>query len=734
MNSSSGSTPNRASRRLSVGRNGTTWGPGHIPHPHHSHPHHRAMLAGEGVAPVVNSTHWSSDETILLIRAWGELREEFAEIKRNHSVWNKVVDKLISRGFFRTVDQCRNRWKFLESKYKAAKKDIRQTGKKPIWEFFNEMLSAKNEEYPQVCDEPNFRSTESPHPTSQPSAGGSSSHHKRPLSLVDDFHGGPKFGLNGAAGEAGGGPYGSPSRISSPGHSHTPIPPSQPVNPNSIQLPSFRSTFVNDGPGPHLSPPHSYQKPQPPPSSGNSIPPPSGHQGSNPGGGELSAQGGHHYNRHTSPPAVNSITPEMTRARYDHHNHHHSRERDGEHRYAKRHRVGEYDQEYTESRPPATYDRPNGTSSPSYYMAPTPRSNHGHFYNEHVGGQSLHDRSPLVNEPNVPTGNGSVKGPPPHSHHNSSVPRPGIDTGVDNRGYHHHYHHHHSMSRDHHHSHKTADLETLLQVYLEDPKSEPLSKPQLLAFLSKMSRIREDRESMRARERLEYERQRNIEEQRYHEFQVQLMSMVSRHLAPGILDADYRVGSHSDSQEKPKLNGHSNGPSASSTSSSARHSPKLPKNNSNNRSLEISASDNHRNERSVSNSPHSHTQRKAIEERHANDRYYRQGDRLSSLASAAAATTTTVTNGNENNPTRSHTHEGSGYNHGPNSIPNSPSSRPVTVDAVDYRDEKESSRLLALSTSSYSNSSSQKPRNNHGDENSGKSSSPSPLVSAKQSP
>ena len=48
------------------------------------------------MAPVVNSTHWSSNETTLLIRAWGEHREEFAEIKRNHSVWNKIVEKLLS--------------------------------------------------------------------------------------------------------------------------------------------------------------------------------------------------------------------------------------------------------------------------------------------------------------------------------------------------------------------------------------------------------------------------------------------------------------------------------------------------------------------------------------------------------------------------------------------------------------------------------------------------------------
>ncbi|KAI9477175.1 hypothetical protein LPJ55_003166 [Coemansia sp. RSA 990] len=100
-----------------------------------------AAAAAAGT-PISNSTHWSNEETKLLIKTWGEHRDEFAEIKRNLSVWNKVLDRLLKAGFFRSVEQCRNRWKFLESKYKAAAREFDESGR-ATWEFFYEMDEAK---------------------------------------------------------------------------------------------------------------------------------------------------------------------------------------------------------------------------------------------------------------------------------------------------------------------------------------------------------------------------------------------------------------------------------------------------------------------------------------------------------------------------------------------------------------------------------------------------------------
>ncbi|KAJ2521579.1 hypothetical protein H4217_001302 [Coemansia sp. RSA 1939] len=101
-----------------------------------------AAAAAAAGTPISNSTHWSTEETKLLIKTWGDYRDEFAEIKRNLSVWNKVLERLLGAGFFRTVEQCRNRWKFLETKYRAAIRDIDEKGRTP-WEFFDDMAAAK---------------------------------------------------------------------------------------------------------------------------------------------------------------------------------------------------------------------------------------------------------------------------------------------------------------------------------------------------------------------------------------------------------------------------------------------------------------------------------------------------------------------------------------------------------------------------------------------------------------
>ncbi|KAJ2402981.1 hypothetical protein GGI23_000320 [Coemansia sp. RSA 2559] len=111
-----------------------------------------AAAAAAAGTPISNSTHWSTEETKLLIKTWGEHRDEFAEIKRNLSVWNKVLERLLTAGFFRTVEQCRNRWKFLETKYRTAFKEIDEKGR-TTWEFFEDMDMAKRGiDSPQLSD------------------------------------------------------------------------------------------------------------------------------------------------------------------------------------------------------------------------------------------------------------------------------------------------------------------------------------------------------------------------------------------------------------------------------------------------------------------------------------------------------------------------------------------------------------------------------------------------------
>ncbi|KAJ2688965.1 hypothetical protein IWW39_001844 [Coemansia spiralis] len=161
-----------------------------------------AVAAASAGTPVSNSTHWSTEETKLLIRTWGDYREEFAEIKRNLVVWNKVLERLLSAGFFRTVEQCRNRWKFLETKYKTAARDMGTAGN-TAWEFFDDMDLAKRGPtrrrnssassagmhrhlYESPSQSPSQQSSTLPASSSQPLAGAQT---QKSLALFADHYG-----------------------------------------------------------------------------------------------------------------------------------------------------------------------------------------------------------------------------------------------------------------------------------------------------------------------------------------------------------------------------------------------------------------------------------------------------------------------------------------------------------------------------------------------------------------
>ncbi|KAJ2763370.1 microtubule integrity protein mal3, partial [Coemansia nantahalensis] len=82
------------------------------------------------------------DEARFPIRTWGAHRDGFAGIKRSLSVWNKVLDRLLQAGFFRSVERCRNRRKFLESKCKAAQREV-ETADRTAWELLDVLKRAK---------------------------------------------------------------------------------------------------------------------------------------------------------------------------------------------------------------------------------------------------------------------------------------------------------------------------------------------------------------------------------------------------------------------------------------------------------------------------------------------------------------------------------------------------------------------------------------------------------------
>ncbi|VEN36371.1 unnamed protein product [Callosobruchus maculatus] len=89
-----------------------------------------------------NSRHvWSREEILSLIHLYKEFEDEFKKTTmKNEKVWRMIGEKLKSH----TVDQIKNKFKYLKQKYTAKKDNMRDrsSGAKVIhFEFFDEMDS-----------------------------------------------------------------------------------------------------------------------------------------------------------------------------------------------------------------------------------------------------------------------------------------------------------------------------------------------------------------------------------------------------------------------------------------------------------------------------------------------------------------------------------------------------------------------------------------------------------------
>ncbi|KAJ0228906.1 Trihelix transcription factor GT-3a [Hirschfeldia incana] len=63
---------------------------------------------------------WSLEETKELLGIREELDQTFMETKRNKLLWEVVAAKMADKGFARTAEQCKSKWKNLVTRYKAC--------------------------------------------------------------------------------------------------------------------------------------------------------------------------------------------------------------------------------------------------------------------------------------------------------------------------------------------------------------------------------------------------------------------------------------------------------------------------------------------------------------------------------------------------------------------------------------------------------------------------------------
>ncbi|KAG7553749.1 Homeobox-like domain superfamily [Arabidopsis suecica] len=123
-------------------------------HHHHHHQLHHHLIQQQQLPPPPQSTtaamdpggggeripQWSIEETKELLAIREELDQTFMETKRNKLLWEVVAAKMADKGFVRSAEQCKSKWKNLVTRYKACETTepdaIRQQ-----FPFYNEIQS-----------------------------------------------------------------------------------------------------------------------------------------------------------------------------------------------------------------------------------------------------------------------------------------------------------------------------------------------------------------------------------------------------------------------------------------------------------------------------------------------------------------------------------------------------------------------------------------------------------------
>ncbi|KAJ9050788.1 hypothetical protein DSO57_1010995 [Entomophthora muscae] len=66
------------------------------------------------------SDNWTVEETKAMLTILIANKKKFDNIRRFPSLWSHLAAEMSSKGFVRSVDKCKNRWKVLVAKYKKS--------------------------------------------------------------------------------------------------------------------------------------------------------------------------------------------------------------------------------------------------------------------------------------------------------------------------------------------------------------------------------------------------------------------------------------------------------------------------------------------------------------------------------------------------------------------------------------------------------------------------------------
>ncbi|RDX67902.1 Trihelix transcription factor GT-3a, partial [Mucuna pruriens] len=103
----------------------------------HHHPHHN-ITTSANVDVTDRFPQWSLQETkeFLVIRA--ELDQTFMETKRNKQLWEVISNQMKEKGYHRSADQCKCKWKNLVTRYKGCE-TMEPEAMRQQFPFYNEL-------------------------------------------------------------------------------------------------------------------------------------------------------------------------------------------------------------------------------------------------------------------------------------------------------------------------------------------------------------------------------------------------------------------------------------------------------------------------------------------------------------------------------------------------------------------------------------------------------------------
>ncbi|KAI5660423.1 hypothetical protein M9H77_29216 [Catharanthus roseus] len=109
-------------------------------HPHHHQYSSRLHIdtGGGGVGGGDRLTQWSVQETRDFLMIRGEFDPTFMEIKRRKLLWKIIATEMKEKGYNRSAEQCKCKWKNLINRYKACE-TMEAQGMRQQRPFYNEL-------------------------------------------------------------------------------------------------------------------------------------------------------------------------------------------------------------------------------------------------------------------------------------------------------------------------------------------------------------------------------------------------------------------------------------------------------------------------------------------------------------------------------------------------------------------------------------------------------------------